>query len=44
MKWNRPSGTPIYLQDTKEMNKFATDNGWTKEARKTTKSPSKKAD
>lgn len=43
MKWNRPGGSPIYLKDTKEMNKFATANGWTKEAKKTNKKPAVKA-
>ena len=43
MKWNRPGGTPIYLKDTKEMDKFAKANGWTKEAKKVTKATAKKA-
>jgi len=46
MLWNRPNGNPIELKDTPNMEKFATDNGWTKAKpeKKTTKKPAKKAD
>jgi len=44
MKWTRPSGSPIELKDTPEMEKFATDNGWTKEVKKPKKSKAKKAE
>ena len=30
MKWNRPSGNPIELKDTPEMEELALSNGWTK--------------
>ena len=30
MKWLRPSGNPIELKDTPEMEELATSNGWTK--------------
>ena len=30
MIWTRPSGSTIELKDTPNMEKFATDNGWTK--------------
>lgn len=30
MFWMRPNGNPIELKDTPNMEKFATDNGWTK--------------
>ena len=43
MLWNRPNGNPIELKDTPNMEKFATDNGWTKSVKKA-KKPAKKAD
>lgn len=42
MLWNRPSGNPIDLKDTPEMEKLAVKNGWTKQVKRTKKS--KKAD
>ncbi len=41
MIWMRPSGNPIELKDTPEMEKFATDNGWTKEVKKPVKKAKK---
>lgn len=31
MIYTRPSGNPIELKDTPEMERFASDNGWEKE-------------
>ena len=41
MIWNRPSGNPIELEDTPEMEKLATDNGWTKAKPKKSKKAKK---
>lgn len=42
----RPENNPIELKDTPEMEKFATDKGWTKKkpSKKAVKKPSKKAE
>ena len=46
MIWMRPSGNTIELKDTPNMEKFATDNGWTKAKpeKKAKKKQSEKAD
>ena len=33
MIWNRPGGSPIELQDTKNLNAFAVAKGWTAEVK-----------
>jgi len=44
MKWLRQSKNPIELEDTPEMEKFASSQGWVKEEKKQTKPKSKKAE
>lgn len=37
IKWIRPSGSVIELKDTKELESFATSQGWTKDKPKRTR-------